>query len=90
MKACIVRLPQDLVDALKEHRQTSGTSAAEFVRRAIRLTLFAEAQAKRFVGPKPDARPEPAVAPLSAPSHNWESMKARPPDGLLRKKENLL
>lgn len=47
MKAFIIRLPEDLVAALKQYRQTTGTSAAEFVRRAIRLTLFADGGARR-------------------------------------------
>jgi Ribbon-helix-helix protein, copG family len=38
MKAYIVRLPEDLLEALKQHRLTTGTSAAELLRRAIRMT----------------------------------------------------
>jgi Arc/MetJ-type ribon-helix-helix transcriptional regulator len=45
MKSLIVRLPEELHDALKHNRQFTGTSAAEFVRRAIRLALFSDAEA---------------------------------------------
>jgi len=47
MKTCIVRLPDDLVDALKQNRQLTGTSSAEFIRRAVRLALFADAESAK-------------------------------------------
>ncbi len=45
MRSLIVRLPDDLHDALKQNRQVTRTSAAEFIRRAIRLALFADIEA---------------------------------------------
>jgi Arc/MetJ-type ribon-helix-helix transcriptional regulator len=45
MKSLIVRLPEELHEALKHNRQFTGTSAAEFVRRAIRLALFGDVEA---------------------------------------------
>jgi len=47
MKTCIVRLPDDLVDALKQNRQLTDTSSAEFIRRAVRLALFADAESAK-------------------------------------------
>jgi Arc/MetJ-type ribon-helix-helix transcriptional regulator len=45
MRSLIVRLPEELHDALKQNRQFTGTSAAEFIRRAIRLALFGDVEA---------------------------------------------
>jgi Arc/MetJ-type ribon-helix-helix transcriptional regulator len=42
MKPLLVRLPEDLYDQLKQNRQLNKTSAAEYIRRAIRLALFAD------------------------------------------------
>lgn len=45
MKPLLVRLPEDLYDQLKQNRQMTRTNMAEYVRRAVRLALFADAQA---------------------------------------------
>ena len=43
-KALLVRLPTDLHEQLRQNRQRTGTSAAEYIRRAVRLALFADDQ----------------------------------------------
>lgn len=60
-KALLVRLPDDLHAALKENRAFSQTGMAEYVRRAIRLALFADGisanpsrcEPAQFVEPEP-------------------------------------
>jgi Arc/MetJ-type ribon-helix-helix transcriptional regulator len=42
MKPLLVRLPEELYAQLKQNRQLTGTSAAEYIRRAVRLALFAD------------------------------------------------
>ncbi len=41
-KALLVRLPNDLHAALKQNRAFTNTNMAEYIRRAIRLALFAD------------------------------------------------
>ena len=45
MKALLVRLPDDLHDKLMQNRAMTRTNASEFIRRAVRLALFADQQA---------------------------------------------
>ena len=41
-KALLVRLPDDLHAELKQNRAFTSTSMAEYIRRAVRLSLFAD------------------------------------------------
>jgi Arc/MetJ-type ribon-helix-helix transcriptional regulator len=47
-KALLVRLPNDLHAQLSKNRRQTGTSAAEYIRRAVRLALFADDQAAQY------------------------------------------
>jgi len=44
MKALLVRMPDELFAQLKHNRQMTGTNMAEYIRRAVRLALFGDAQ----------------------------------------------
>jgi len=54
-KKHLLNLDAELAAALAEHKQKSGVPTNEYIRRAIRLALFGDAQAAR------NTRPEPAA-----------------------------
>jgi len=80
MRSLIVRLPDDLHEALKQNREATSTSAAEFIRRAIRLALFADAEAANrvsaFRAMTPEQR-EASFPTLKEPFHYVPSQEPR-------------
>lgn len=44
-KAIVLRICPELHEALKQNRELTGVSVSEFIRRAVRLALFADTQA---------------------------------------------
>ena len=45
-KAIVLRIDPTLFEALKTHQCETGVPVSEFIRRAIRMALFADAQSQ--------------------------------------------